>query len=244
MEVHPVAHSGFSSAAGAYERGRPDYPGDAIRWLVERLGLRPGVAVVDLAAGTGILSRPVAATGARVIAVEPLEAMRRLIGSGIEALDGTAEAIPLPDRSADVVTVGQAFHWFDGDAALAEIGRVLRPGGFLGLVWNVRRLQDPIHAAIEQLIKSHCESVPRHGTGAWRHAFERTVLFGPLDEVRFAHEQLLDRETLTDRVGSTSAIAALPESERTRVLDGIRSLAEEGPVKLRYTCEVQVAQRR
>lgn len=244
MDVHPVAHAGFASGANAYARGRPGYPSAALHWLVQRLGLRPGAVIFDLAAGTGILSRALAATGARVIAVEPVAEMRRLVGPGIEAVEGKAEAIPLADRSADVVTVGQAFHWFDGDAALAEIHRVLRPEGFLGLLWNVRRMQDPIHAAIEDLIASHCESVPRHGTGAWRQALARTALFGPLEEVGFAHEQLLDREALAARVASTSAIAALPESERARVLEGVRALAEEGPVTLRYTCEVQVAQRR
>src|SRR5436305_8228763 len=121
MSVHPIARAGFGSAPDAYERGRPDYPDAAIRWLTDRLAVGPGVRVVDLAAGTGKLSRPLVATGAAVVAIEPVEAMRATIGSGIQAVEGTAESIPLPDDSADVVTVGQAFHWFDGDLALAEI---------------------------------------------------------------------------------------------------------------------------
>jgi SAM-dependent methyltransferase len=242
MSVHPVASAGFGSEAEAYERGRPDYPSAALRWLGERLGLGRGVVVVDLAAGTGKLSRPLAATGTRVIAVEPVAAMRRLIDPGIEAVEGTAEAIPLADGSADVVTVGQAFHWFDGEAALAEIHRVLRPGGLLALLWNVRRMEDPIHLAIEALIKPYCDHVPRHRSGAWRRAFEDASRFGPFQEVSFPHEQLLDAEGLAARIGSTSAIAALPDAERRPILDRARGLATDGQVKLRYTCEIQVAE--
>jgi SAM-dependent methyltransferase len=243
MDVHPIAAAGFGSAVEAYERGRPEYPKTAIQWLARRVGLKPGVTVVDLAAGTGKLSRPLAATGARVIAVEPLEAMRAAIGPAVEAVAGTAEAVPLTDGSAEVVTVGQAFHWFDGDAALAEIHRILRPGGSLALVWNVRRPEEPIHAAIEELIAPHCDDVPRHRTVAWRDAFARSDLFGPLEEMRFSHEQQLDAEGLAAQVGSISAIAALSKEERAELLGRVRALAGNGPVKLRYICEVQVAER-
>lgn len=243
MQLHPIAAAGFGASADDYERGRPGYPSAAIGWLARKVPLRAGVTVVDLAAGTGKLSRPLATTGARVIAIEPLEAMRRVIGPEIEALEGTAEAIPLADRSADAVTVGQAFHWFDGSAALAEIHRVLRANGWLALLWNARRMEDPIHASIEQLIRPHCEHVPRHGTRAWREAFTRTYLFRPLEEVHFEHEQLLDADELGARIGSTSAIAALAAEERERVLERVRALAGTGRVRLRYRCEVHVTQR-
>lgn len=243
MAVHPIAAAGFGVSADAYERGRPGYPSAAIAWLAQRLPLRAGVTVVDLAAGTGKLSHPLHETGARVIAVEPLAAMRRAIGAEIEAYEGTAEAIPLPDGSADAVTVAQAFHWFDGTAALAEIHRVLRPGGSLALLWNSRRMEDRIHAEIEQLIKPHCEHVPRHGTRAWREVFATTELFGPLEEAQFEHEQLLDAEQLEARVGSTSAIAALGADEREGVLTRVRALAAGGPVRMRYRCEVHLSRR-
>ncbi len=244
MDVHPIARAGFGSAPDAYERGRPEYPEAAIRWLTERLGLGPGVDVIDLAAGTGKLSRPLAATGATVLAVEPAAAMRSAIGPAKEAIEGTAEAIPRPDESADAVTVGQAFHWFDGDRALAEIQRVLRPGGWLALAWNARRMEDPIHVAIEQMIGSHCEQVPRARHGAWREAFARTELFGPLEEVTFPQAQELDAEGLAARVASISAIAALPDEERQRLLSRVRELAGPSKVLLRYVCEVQITRAR
>ena len=107
-DLHPATR-GFELAADVYERGRPDYPAAAIAWLVERLDLRPGRTLVDLAAGTGKLTRLLVPSGADVIAVEPLAAMRALIENA-RVLEGTAEAMPLPDASADAVTVAQAFH--------------------------------------------------------------------------------------------------------------------------------------
>lgn len=243
MRVHPIAAAGFGASADAYERGRPGYPTAAIDWLARRLGLGPGVTVVDLAAGTGKLTRPLAATGARVVAIEPLAAMRQAIGGAIETSEGTAEAIPLPKGFADGVTVGQAFHWFDGAAALSEIHRVLRPGGSLALLWNTRRMEDSIHRSIEALIKPYCEQVPRHGTRAWQGVFRSSELFGPLEEVHFEHEQLLEANELEARIGSTSAIAALASPERHQVLERVRALVGSGRVTLRYRCEIHFTRR-
>ena len=144
------ASPSFARSAAQYERARPGYAPEAVAFLVERLGLGPGRVVVDLAAGTGKLARQLVPSGARVVAVEPLAEMRSLIPAGIEVLDGTAEAIPLPDASADAVTVAQAFHWFDAEAALREIERVLRPGGLLALVSNRR---DP--SAFDEVLARH-----------------------------------------------------------------------------------------
>ncbi|HWJ96893.1 MAG TPA: methyltransferase domain-containing protein, partial [Acidimicrobiales bacterium] len=144
--ISDVAAEGFGAGAAAYEKGRPSYSDDVVAWLVERLGIAPGRTVVDLAAGTGKLTRLLAATGASVTAIEPVDAMRdQLLQAcpGVEAVSGTAEAIPLPDRTVDALTVAQAFHWFDPAAALAEIARVLRPGGALGIVFNERDTREP-----------------------------------------------------------------------------------------------------
>jgi ubiquinone/menaquinone biosynthesis C-methylase UbiE len=243
--VHDAAARGFSRSADAYDRARPDYPPAAVAWLAERLGLRPGRTVVDHAAGTGKLTRPLAATGAEVVAIEPVAEMRARIGdAAVRSLDGTAEAVPLPDASADAVTVAQAFHWFDGPAALAEIHRVLRPGGALALVWNRRPLEDPVHAAIERIIAPHRGDAPAHRTGAWRAAFDATTLFGPLEERTFTHSRPHDADALADRVGSTSFVAALDDGPQADVIAAVRALAAEGPVELPYVCEVLMCDRR
>jgi ubiquinone/menaquinone biosynthesis C-methylase UbiE len=127
--IHRAAATGFARSAEAYERGRPGYPPEAILYLLGRLP--HGATVLDLAAGTGKLTRPLLAHGLRVVAVEPVAEMRAALPAESQALEGTAEAIPLEHESVDGVTVGQAFHWFDADAALAEIARVLRPGGYV-----------------------------------------------------------------------------------------------------------------
>src|SRR3954470_10173242 len=129
MPLHPLAATGFADVAAAYERGRPDYPAA----VVDVLGLPEGARVLDLAAGTGKLPRVLREAGLDVVPVEPLPAMRALVP---DALDGTAEAIPLPDASVDAATVGDAWHWFAHARAPAELARVVRPGGVLAILWQ------------------------------------------------------------------------------------------------------------
>jgi SAM-dependent methyltransferase len=244
--VHEAAAVGFARSAEAYDRARPEYPPEAIAWLAGRIGLRAGRTVLDLAAGTGKLTRPLAATGAAVIAVEPVAEMRARIGGGAQVLDGTAEAIPLEDASVDAVAVGQAFHWFDGPAALAEIHRVLRPGGALALIWNARPRADPVHAAIDALVAPLREGhgAPTHRTSPWRAAFDRTTLFGPLEERRLEHRVRHDADALVDRVRSTSVVGALEARPQAELLAKVRALAAGGPIDLPYACEIFVCDRR
>jgi ubiquinone/menaquinone biosynthesis C-methylase UbiE len=235
--VHPAATTGFARSVEAYERARPEYPPEAIAWLQRALDLRPGRVVVDLAAGSGKLTRPLAALGCDVIAIEPVAEMRAAIGPAARALEGTAEAIPLPDDSADAVTVAQAFHWFDGPAALAEIERVLRPGGALALVWNRRPVESSaLHAAISAIIAPYRGDAPSHASGAWRDAFAGREL----TERRFEFSQRLDADGLADRVGSTSFVAALDEADRAPLLARVRALADDGPVDVPYVCELHL----
>jgi SAM-dependent methyltransferase len=237
--IHDAAATGFARAAAEYERGRPDYPAAAL----EPLQLSSELTVVDLAAGTGKLTRSLAASGATIIAVEPVEEMRAALPASVEALAGTAERIPLDAGSADLVTVAQAFHWFDGERALAEIHRVLRPGGRLALVWNRRGDDDPVNKAIDAILAPHRADTPSFAADGWRAAFDRTTLFGPLEEHFCENEQTLDADGLADRVGSISFIASLPEAERGDVLAAARRLAADGPVRLPYRTEVQLAPR-
>ena len=238
--VHDAAATGFARAVDAYERGRPDYPAGALA----PLDLSPDLTVLDLAAGTGKLTRPLVASGATVIAVEPVAEMRAVLPRSVQALDGTAEQIPLDDSSVDLVTVAQAFHWFDGDAALTEIHRVLRPGGRLALLWNRRIEEDPVNKALERIFAPHRAGVPTHRFDEWRAAFDRTSLFGSLETHFFANEQTLDADGLADRVGSVSFIASLPEQDRRPVLAAARKLAAAGPVTVPYRTEVQICARR
>jgi ubiquinone/menaquinone biosynthesis C-methylase UbiE len=241
--IHPAARGGFARVADAYERGRPGYPPAAIEFLAERLQLGPGRTVLDLAAGTGKLTRPLLATGAEVVAVEPVAEMRAALPAAVRALNGTAEAIPLGAGSTDAVTVGQAFHWFDGDAALAEIHRVLRRGGTLAVVLNRRRMDDSLNQAVEELVAPYRGHTPGLRTGAWRAAFEHTELFGPLELHTFPNEQSLDADGLVDRVASISFIAKLGDAERADVLRAARELAGDGPVVIPHETEVYLSER-
>jgi SAM-dependent methyltransferase len=236
--LHEAAR-GFERSVADYERGRPGYPREAVDFLADRLGLGRGETVLDLAAGTGKLTRELVRLGADVVAVEPLDAMRAALPEDLHALDGTAESIPLPDESVDAVTVAQAFHWFDGDAALAEIHRVLRPDGGLGLIWNRRDDASPLHAEITRIIEPHRGGAPSHSSFTWKEAFGRTALFASLDEKHFSFEQVTDADGLVARVASISFVSGLGQAERRRVLDEVRSLAAGNePVVLRYRTDV------
>jgi SAM-dependent methyltransferase len=237
--IHEAAATGFSRAAAEYERGRPDYPPT----VLEALHVSPDLVVLDLAAGTGKLTRLLATTAATVIAVEPVAEMRAALPSSVRVLDGTAEQIPVDSGTVDLVTVAQAFHWFDGDAALAEIHRVLRPDGRLALVWN-RRIEDAeANDAMEAILAPYRADVPTHRHDKWRAGFERTTLFGPLEEHVFPNEQVLDADGMADRVGSISFVASLPDEERAEVLAAARALAADGPVTVPYRTEVQITAR-
>jgi SAM-dependent methyltransferase len=248
FEIHPAAAVGFGRASDAYERGRPDYPADAVSFLVEHLGVGPQCRVLDLAAGTGKLTRPLAATGAEVVAVEPVEAMRAALASSlpsVHAVAGTAEALPLADASVDAVTVAQAFHWFEASVAIAEIHRVLRPGGRLCLIWNVRDESDPRQAALSALMAPYRAATPSHGSERWREAFEASDRFTTPVLSTFRHEQRVNADGLVDRVVSVSFIARLDDDERAAVAARVRALAPaEGEVALPYRTDVWTAERR
>lgn len=230
--VHAAAATGFEAAADAYARGRPDYPAALDEWLRGTLGLAPGKSVVDLGAGTGKFTPKLIATGASVTAIEPVTAMRARLAHdlpNVTALDGTATAIPLPDTSADAVICAQAFHWFATREALAEIHRVLKPGGTLGLVWNMRDLTVPWVARVEAIIAPYEGDTPRFTSGAWRRMFPARG-FSSLEKVSFPHGHTGPAEAvIVDRQLSVSFIASLPPAERETIAARLRYLIADEP---------------
>jgi SAM-dependent methyltransferase len=240
MDVDARALAGFGRGAEAYEKGRPGYPADALAWLTEKLGLGPGRTVVDLGAGTGKLSRLLAQTGARVVAIEPVEEMRRFLETvpGVQALAGAAEAIPLRDASADACTIAQAFHWFEPIAALAEIHRVLRPGSVLAILWNRPDEADRATAGFTAVLERYRAHAPVGST--WPEGDDLAALFTPPELRTFANVQELDAETIVHRLASESSIAVLPEQRRRRALREVRALATR-KIVLRYVTEVYVS---
>ena len=212
----------FGSVAEAYDRGRPTYPAEAVAWLAGG----EAKVVLELAAGTGKLTRGLVDQGHAVFATEPDEAMLEVLRQRVPEVSAkvaTAEDIPANDRSVDVVVVAQAFHWFDHEAALPEIARVLKPGGHVALVWNsrderipwVRRMgdllgrQDLDTSSAEQLVHSD--------------------LFGFMEEASFKHWQEVNRETILDMARSRSSFAMMdeaaagaPPGRRARLLRRLR----------------------
>jgi len=185
-----------------------------VRWLV---GDEPR-RILDLGAGTGKLTRSLVALGHDVIAVEP---SREMIGQlrrslpGVEALEGAAERIPVPDGWVDCVTSGQAFHWFDAEVALLEISRILRLGGRLGLVWNLWDDERAIVARLYELLP------PFGGSGEPTEPVVRSELFGPLEEATFDWVRAYAREELVESVGTQSSVATLEPGERAERLDAV-----------------------
>ena len=217
----------FDGVADAYRRARPSYPAGAVAWVLESA---PGRRVVDLAAGTGKLTEVLVAAGAEVVAVEPLDGMRAglaLTVPGVPALAGTAERIPLPDASADAVFVAQAFHWFDGPRALAEIARVLVPGGVIGLLWNLRDERVAWVAELTRALDGAGDvlSNARELGDGW----VDNPHFGGVERREFPNPESFDRARLVEWALSTSSVATLAPAEREAALLRVGRLADEHP---------------
>jgi SAM-dependent methyltransferase len=230
----------FDPVAEDYELGRSGWP----RQVVEGVD---GVVVLDLAAGTGKLTRLLVERFPRVITVEPLAGMRGVLGRLVpqaESLDGSAEAIPLEDASVDAAFVAEAFHWFDTRAAATELARVLRPGGLLRLTFNVWKgpFRPSIGADARRLLEQLEARAGKTGAakvtgGEWKRGFDG-LPFAPLDERHVDHEDVLERERVVAYLVSTSSAAALPEPERSALRDALLDAIAPGEYRLEIDTHV------
>lgn len=230
--IPEAAAAGFSAGSSAYDRGRPSYPQEAVELIASELGIGPDSTVVDLAAGTGKFTALLVPTAARIIAVEPVAEMRGELTRAlpqVEAMDGTAESMPLEDSSADAVTVAQAFHWFDAGAALTEIARVLRPGGGLAFLWNRRDESVPWVERMSEVIHWHDRPISRYDRTDWPAVVAASGLFTDVQRAQFDYVHEVDRATLAERVRSVSYIAAMDEPEREENVEKVLRLVDDKP---------------
>jgi SAM-dependent methyltransferase len=231
VTLHPLAER-FASVIGEYERGRPDYPPAVIGALAAELRLKQGASVLDLAAGTGKLTRALLAGGLDVVAVEPQAPLRELLAASVGAervRDGLAEAIPLDARSVDAVTVSNAFHWFDHAPALAEIARVLRPGGGLCVVWTIPDWGGASWAhELGAMMAAQRPEHPGFDGPPWQDAARASGRWTEPREVRLTVARPANPVQIVDHIASMSWIAAMPEPERAERLAQMRALIDAG----------------
>ena len=212
----------FETFAAEYERHRPEYPEEALRWAADQLGLEAGARVLDVGAGTGKLTRGLIALGFEAVAVEPGAPMLAQLREAVpeaEAHEGPAESIPLPDSSVDAAFAGQAFHWFDPQRALPELHRVIRAGGGLALLWNWWDERDPLQAELGALIgyAGHLPYRDEELPGApWFRELGRIV-------VETAPESTPDE--LVGQLATTSAFLTAEPEEREEALRSVHELA-------------------
>ena len=231
----------FDSVADVYERSRPSYAPSALAWIAGELLLG---RVLDLGAGTGKLTRQLVGLGADVVAVEPGEEMLRVLRASlpaVEALAGSAEAIPLPDGSVDAVTVGQAFHWFRVAEALAEIHRVLRPGGGYALLWNRWDESDELMRALNAVVDRLRERPAR--AREKQREVASSPLFRGYEERGFPHTDEVPAEAAVERIASISALAAASPERRAEALVDVRELVGAGTVRFPMITTVALAHR-
>lgn len=238
MALHPLADR-FAQVADAYERGRPEYPPAVIGALRAELGLAPGTRVLDLAAGTGKLTRALLAGGLDAVAVEPHAELREVLAKGVgpeRVLEGLAEQIPLAEGSVAAVTVADAFHWFDHAAALREIRRVLSPGGGLAVLssipdWDGASWAHEVGALLVAMRPEH----PHFDGPGWQEAVRADGHFSEPREIRVTTSRPARPERMADYLSSMSWVAAMDDGRRSELLERVEALIAAGhtPAELR-----------
>jgi SAM-dependent methyltransferase len=220
-----LGRAGFESGSDVYERARPSYPSEAVDLLMETAGLAPGSRVLDLAAGTGKMTRQLVERGLVCLAAEPSPSMREVftrVVPGVPLVGATAEQIPLADATVDAVVVAQAFHWFDPPTALAEVARVLRPDGWLVLIWNERDETVPV---VRDLVRiSKWDTMAPYPIGKDFGAdIDRSGRFGTVQRTKLPFTQWMDLPTFVGQVDSRSYVQILPDADRRALLDEVEA---------------------
>eukprot|EP01112_Ceratiomyxa_fruticulosa_P007847 TRINITY_DN2043_c0_g1_i1.p1 TRINITY_DN2043_c0_g1~~TRINITY_DN2043_c0_g1_i1.p1 ORF type:complete len:285 (+),score=62.28 TRINITY_DN2043_c0_g1_i1:120-974(+) len=259
MSVNEVAAEGFGKGANVYEKARPSYPLEIFEFIRKELPLSSSLfydndapkessgLVVDLAAGTGKMTRMLYSNAKfkNIVAVEPVLEMREVckkvmdeliakdhFGCRVEVLEGMADKIPLESNSVDVLFVAQAFHWFDTTSALKEMARILKPRGFLFLVWNVMDETQPGFKEFFEVthVEFYDRKTPQYRSGRWKEAFEQLksegTLFSPLSHKIFPNYEKSNKEQLINRGLSTSYISALPEERKQELLKKVNEILD------------------
>jgi SAM-dependent methyltransferase len=227
MAIDQTQAFAFGAVAAAYDRFRPSYPVDAVRWAVGGPAPR---RVIDLGAGTGILTRVLLGAGYETVPVEPDPGMRAQLAAstpGVTALAGFAEAVPLPDAGADAVVAGQAYHWFDRRRAHPEIARLLRPGGHFGVLWNHRDDSEPWVAELSRVSHDYPEN--RGGFDPAPTLKLTGPLFGPVERAEFTFRTTHTPDSLLAMVATRSYYLVATPERRAEIDAGVRELTATHP---------------
>lgn len=235
--VHAVAEKGFNSDSQLYESARPSYPAAAVTHLQTELHLNPSEShVIDLAAGSGKFTRLLLPQKYHLLAVEPSPSMRAVFAQVLPTIpihEGTGSSIPVEDGSQDAVVVAQAFHWFANIEVLREIHRVLKPGGGLGLIWNLEDKNSANWvASLRDLYEKYEMGSPQYRLGLWKKVWETEEakkLFSELQEAHFQHVQLCSDDMVWGRVASKSYVACRSLEEKETLREQVLGVLRDAP---------------
>jgi len=246
MEIHNAAQ-GFAANTDRYEKARPTYPEEAISYIIETCKIDSKAVVVDVGAGTGKFSRSLVDKKITLIAIEPVKEMIQKFKQVLPStpiFEGTAEKIPLENKSVDVITAAQAFHWFANHNTLQEFNRILKPEGYLCLIWNSMDEEvEWIHLLQDMLAKQQ-GNAPRYREGTWKKAFENQTLFGDLNIKQFNHRHYMSFEGIVERILSSSYMAKLPEERIEKMQKDVKEIMVKcnvtGDLFIPYRTEISI----
>ena len=235
QSLHPAAKRGFSASAELYQQVRPDYPAEISQWLADTLTLPVDARLLDLGSGTGKFIPYLRPLSKNIIAVDPVAEMLaqlKLAHPDIEAVEGLSHQLPLPDHSLNAVFCAQSFHWFADSATLQELDRVLKPQGYLVLIWNQRDTRIDWVQALADCIAPLEGDTPRYHSGTWREVFAQQTLFQPYAETTMTQQQHGSVEqVVSKRLLSTSFIAAMPVEQQAQLKQQFEQIIQQYTAK-------------